>query len=71
MKSVVEGVSAEGLSSGRRSKLWAADCFCADAPTRLDYIDDALCDVISCYGCDVNTAVVAARGANDKDGSSA
>ena len=34
-------------------------------------IDDALWDVVGCYGYDVNIAAVAAQAANDKHGSSA
>ena len=33
-------------------------------------MDDTLCDVIGCYGYDVNSAAAAAQGAKDKDWSS-
>ena len=42
-----------------------------DAPTRVADTDDALCDVIGCYGYDVNSAAAAAQGTNDKGGSRA
>jgi len=34
-------------------------------------IDDTLCDIIGCYGYDVNIVAAVAQAANDKDGSSA
>jgi len=46
---------------------------CAEArrTDRVADTNDALCDVIGCYGYDVNSAAAAAQGTNDKGGSSA
>jgi len=49
------------------SRLFLYRC---DMPTSVVYINNVLCNVIGCYGYDVNSAAVAAR-ANDKDESSA
>ena len=48
------------------SRLFLYRC---DMPTRTAYID-ALCDIIGCYGYDVNNAAVTAQGANSTDGTS-
>jgi len=64
VEAVSRAESAEGASRERQmcdhfkgSEHRASDCFCTDAtrqPVLLIY--DALCDVISCYRCDINSA---------------